>query len=107
MSLSDDENRRWKELEAELGQERRLVVLARRLRIMPSPWVMLGWAAGAALGFALYIAGAVTHTGGAVIAGVAILAVTLVLAGIALIATGVNDVRRQRRLYGRDGKGRP
>jgi hypothetical protein len=94
MSLSDYERRRWRELEAELSRQRRPAALARRLEVMPSYSVMLWWDIGGALGLALVTAGAAVHSGSVLAAGVSILTTTLVLTGIALIATGVCDVRR-------------
>ena len=96
MTMSDDERRRWAELEAELSKHNRLAALTRRLGDMPWPLIILWWAIGGALGLALVVAGAVVHSSGLVAAGAISLTATVVPTGIALIATGLNDYRRQR-----------
>jgi len=96
MSLSESERRRWTELEIELSRERRLVALNRRLGGMPSRRIILGWAIGGTLGLAIALSGGLVHSAAILTAGVAILAATQVLNGIALIATGVSDIRRHR-----------
>lgn len=102
--MSDYEQRRWEELEAELSRQRRLAALARRLGVMPSPRIILWWAIGAALGLALAVSGVAAHAAAVLAAGAAVLTATLLLVGIALIATGVSDIRRQR--YRLEGHGR-
>ena len=96
MTMSDDERRRWAELEAELSKHHRLAALTRRLGDMPWPLIILWWAIGGALGLALVVAGAVVHSSGLVAVGAVSLTATVVPTGIALIATGLNDYRRQR-----------
>jgi Protein of unknown function (DUF3040) len=102
MPLSGYEQRRWRELEAQLAQEQRLVRLAARLGQAgrdargPSRASAL-WAVGGGLGLALAIAGAVLHNTILNFAGVALLAATLVLVGIALIVLGLGHSRRDRR----------
>lgn len=94
--MSDSERRRWAELETELSRERRLAALSRRLGIMPSPRVILWWAIGGTLGLLLAVSGAIAHSGAVLATAAGILTATLVVIGIALIATGVSDIRRNR-----------
>lgn len=102
MPMSGYEQRRWRELEAQLARERRLVRLAHRLeppRVgagFPSRASVL-WATGGCLGLALAVVGAMMHNTTLNIAGVAILAATLVLVGAALIVSGIGRSRRERR----------
>ena len=94
--MSDSERRRWTEVETELSRERKLAARSRRLGVMPSPVLILCWAIGAALGLALVLPGIVVHSAPVLTAGAVILATTCELTGIALIATGLKDMRRQR-----------
>ncbi len=102
MPMSGYEQRRWRELEAQLSRERHLVRLARRLEPpragagFPSRASVL-WATGGCLGLALAIVGAVMHNPTLNLAGVAILAATLVLVGAALVVAGIGRSRRDRR----------
>ena len=106
MTMSDDERRRWAELEAELSKQHRLAALTRRLGDMPWPVIILWWAIGGTLGLALVVSGAVMHRSGLVAAGAVSLSATVVPTGIALIVTGLNDYRRQRRWQGHQGSGK-
>jgi hypothetical protein len=104
MRMSDSERRSWTELETELATERRLVSLSRRVGVMPSPALYLGWAIGAIAGLALVLPGIVVHSAAMLTAGAVVLVATAELAGIALVATGVSDaIRHSRRPqnYGR------
>jgi len=105
MTMSDDERRRWAELEAELSRQHRLAALTRRLGNMPWPLIILWWGIGGILGLALVVSGAVVHSSGVVAAGAISLIATVVPTGIALIATGLNDYRRQRRWPDHHGYG--
>ncbi len=100
MPLSGYEQRRWRELEAQLARERRLARLARRLG-KPSPArpqrTSALWALGGCLGLALAIAGAAFHNAALNMAGVALMAATLMLVGIALILIGLGRSRRDHR----------
>lgn len=110
MPMSEYEQRRWRELEAQLAQERRLVALARRVgsvraeppdpgpartrvRIPSRTYVL--WALGGSLGLILVVLGAVTHDALVNTAGVAVLTGSLVLVGVALIAVGLTRSRRE------------
>lgn len=106
MTMSDDERRRWAELEAELSRQHRLAALTRRLGDMPWPLIILWWAIGGILGLALVVSGAVVHSSGVVAAGAISLTATVVPTGIALIATGLNDYRRQRHWPDHHGYGK-
>ena len=94
--MSDSERRRWTDVEAELSRERRLAALSRRLGVTPSPWLILCWAIAATLGLALVLPGIVVHSVSMLTAGAVILATTCELSGVALIATGLRDMWRQR-----------
>ena len=110
MPMSEYEERRWRELEAQLAQERRLVALARRLGAarteprdpvrprtrarIPSRTYFL-WALGGSLGLILVVLGGVTHNSLVDTAGVIVLTGSLVLVGVALIAAGLTRSRRE------------
>ena len=110
MPMSEYEERRWRELEAQLAQERRLVALARRLGSarteprdpvrprtrarIPSRTYFL-WALGGSLGLILVVLGGVTHNPLLDTAGVIVLTGSLVLVGVALIAVGLTRSRRE------------
>ena len=110
MPMTEYEQRRWRELEAQLAQERRLVALARRLgsvrteppdpepartraRIPSRTYVL--WGLGGSLGLILVLLGAVTHDALVNTAGVVVLTGSLVLVGVALIAVGLTRSRRE------------
>jgi Protein of unknown function (DUF3040) len=109
MPMSEYEQRRWSELEAQLAQERRLVALARRLssvRTEPSPpgprrtraripsRTYFLWGLGGSIGLILVLLGGVTHNALVNTAGVVVLTGSLVLVGVALIAVGLTRSRR-------------
>ena len=110
MPMSEYEERRWRELEAQLARERRLVSLARRLGSVrteprsparprtrariPSRTYFL-WALGGSLGLVLVLLGGVTHNALIDTAGVIVLTGSLVLVGVALIAVGLTRSRRE------------
>ena len=110
MPMSEYEQRRWRELEAQLAQERRLVALARRLgsarpeprdprpartraRIPSRTYIL--WGLGGSLGLILLVLGGVTHNAMVNTAGVVVLTGSLVLVGVALIAVGLTRSRRE------------
>jgi len=110
MPMSEYEQRRWRELEAQLAQERRLVALARRLgavrteprhpepartraRIPRRTYAL--WGFGGTIGLVLVLLGAVTHNAMINTAGVVVLTGSLVLVGVALIAVGLTRSRRE------------
>ena len=110
MPMSEYEQRRWRELEAQLAQERRLVALARRLgsvrpephspaltrtrtRIPPRTYFL--WGLGGSIGLILVLLGGVTHNAMINTAGVVVLTGSLVLVGVALIAVGLTRSRRE------------
>ncbi len=110
MPMSEYEQRRWSELEAQLAQERRLVALAHRLgsvRTEPRPTRPVRtraripartyalWGLGGSIGLILVLLGNVTHNGLLDTAGVVVLTGSLVLAGAALIAVGLTRSRRE------------
>ena len=110
MPMSEYEQRRWRELEAQLAQERRLVALARRLgSVRPEPRdpgpartraripsrTYILWGLGGSLGLILLVLGGVTHNAMVNTAGVAVLTGSLVLVGVALIAVGLTRSRRE------------
>lgn len=106
MPMSEDERRRLREAEAELAGQRQLVKLARRLgeasidKGMGRAIVL--WGVGGSLGLILVVAGAVAHSTATEAAGVAILIVTLLVVGVALIAVQVyGDLREHRLAQGR------
>ena len=110
MPMSEYEERRWRELEAQLARERRLVALARRLGSartephhltqprtrarIPSRTYFL-WALGGSVGLILVVLGGVTHNSLVDTAGVIVLTGSLVLVGVALIAVGFTRSRRE------------
>ena len=110
MPMSEYEQRRWRELEAQLAQERRLVALARRLgsvrtephqpvptrtraRIPSRTYIL--WGLGGSIGLILVLLGGVTHDAMINTAGVVVLTGSLVLVGVALIAVGLTRSRRE------------
>jgi hypothetical protein len=110
MPMSEYEQRRWRELEEQLAQERRLVALARRLgsvrtephhpaptrtraRIPPRTYIL--WGLGGSIGLILVLLGGVTHDAMINTAGVVVLTGSLVLVGVALIAVGLTRSRRE------------
>ena len=112
MPMSEYEERRWRELEAQLAQERRLVALARRVgsvrtepRYPPRPRTRTRaripsrtyflWALGGSLGLILVLVGGVTHNALVSTAGIIVLTGSLVLVGVALIAVGLTRSRRE------------
>ena len=108
MPMSEYEERRWRELEAQLAQERRLVALARRVGSVrteprhqprtrariPSRTYFL-WALGGSIGLVLVLLGGVTHNALVNTAGIIVLTGSLVLVGVALIAVGLTRSRRE------------
>jgi hypothetical protein len=109
MPMSEYEQRRWSELEAQLAQERRLVALARRLSSVPTEPPAPGpprtraripsrtyflWGVGGSIGLILVLLGGVTHNALVDTAGVVVLTGSLVLVGVALIAVGLTRSRR-------------
>lgn len=106
MPMSEDEQRKLREAEAELADERGLAKLARRLGEASIDKglgrTIVLWGVGGSLGLILVVAGAVVHSTAAAAAGVAILIVTLLAVGIALIAVQVyGDLREHRLAQGR------
>ena len=110
MPMSEYEERRWRELEAQLAQERRLVALARRVgsvrtepRHQPRPRTRARipsrtyflWALGGSIGLILVLLGGVTHNALVNTAGIIVLTGSLVLVGVALIAVGLTRPRRE------------
>jgi hypothetical protein len=99
MPMSDDEQRKLEELEAELGGQRRLASLARHLgsanvdKGLRRVVVLL--IAGGGSGLIMVIAGAAVHSGATLIAAVIVLAATMILSGIASIAVEVSGLRKQ------------
>lgn len=110
MPMTEYEERRWRELEAQLARERRLVALARRLgtvrteprhpkpartraRIPHRTYVL--WGLGGSIGLILVLLGSVTHNALIDTAGVVVLTGSLVLVGVALIAVGLTRSRRE------------
>jgi hypothetical protein len=111
MPMSEYEERRWRELEAQLAQERRLVSLARKVgqirtepRYTPAPRprtraripsrTYFLWALGGSIGLILVLLGGVTHNALVNTAGIIVLTGSLVLVGVALIAVGLTRSRR-------------
>ncbi len=101
MSMSDDERRRLRELEAEIAQQRRLVRLARQLE---SANVYTGfrritmlWIAGGSVGLVLVIAGAAVPSTALLTAAVVILTATVLTVGVASIVIEVAGHRREQR----------
>jgi hypothetical protein len=64
--------------------------------VMPSPLLILCWVIAASLGLALVVPGVIVHSASMLTAGAVVLATTSELTGVALIAVGVKDMRRQR-----------
>ena len=110
MPMSEYEQRRWRELEAQLARERRLVAVARRLgSVRPEPRDPLParararipsrtyilWGLGGSLGLILLVLGGVTHNAMVNTAGVVVLTGSLVLVGVALITVGLTRSRRE------------
>jgi hypothetical protein len=110
MPMSEYEQRRWSELEAQLAQERRLVALAHRLgsvRTEPRPArpartrariparTYALWGLGGSVGLILVLLGSVTHNALINTAGIVVLTGSLVLVGAALIAVGLTRSRRE------------
>jgi hypothetical protein len=107
MPMSEDERRQLREAEAELADHRQLGRLARRLgeasvdKGMGRAIVL--WAVGGSLGLSLAIVGAVAHSTAAEAAGVVILAATLLLVGVTLIAVQVyGDLREHEHRLAQD-----
>jgi hypothetical protein len=98
MTLSGEEERQWRQLEGQLAQEPRLVVLAGQLA-ESSPMApmtrmaMLLWALGSGIGLLVGVIGFATGDNDMGMAGVTILVVTVVLAGIALMMIGLTSLR--------------
>lgn len=101
MPLSDGEQRRLRELESELAQQRRMVSLSHRLRSANVDTglhrVTVLWIAGGSTGLILVVAGAVAHSNAVLAAAVVTLAATLILVGLASLAVEVNGFRREHR----------
>jgi len=102
MPMSEYERRQLREAEAELGDQRQLAKLARRLGEASVDKgmgrIILLWAVGGSLGLILVVVGAVVHSIAAGAAGVVILIVTLLVVGVALIAVQVYGDLHERRL---------
>ena len=101
MPLSSSEQRRWRELEAQLAKDRRLARVSRRLtagyRGGVPRWTSAVWVAGGGLGLLAAILGASLHSRPLDIAGLAVLTATTVLTGGVLIVAGVRGRWRHRR----------
>jgi hypothetical protein len=101
MPMSEEEQRRLRELEGQLDQQRRMVRLARQLSAASvytgTRRISVLWIAGGALGLILFIAGAVAHVDALLAAGVIIVAGTLMIAGVAAIVVEVRGSRREDR----------
>jgi hypothetical protein len=118
VALTGEERRRWRELERQLRQDRRLTAHLMRFRIV-SGWrrdvattragtavPAITWVPAtimACLGLILVGAGEYARSGTLVMAAVWVLIVALVLAGGALVLIGTSDIRRDRR-RGKSGK---
>lgn len=91
MPMSEHERREWRDLEAQLSHEPQLVRLARQLGGggMPRRTTTL-WLAGGGLGAALVGVGTAGHSLAISDAGVAVLIVTLLVVGVALVVVGWN-----------------
>jgi hypothetical protein len=108
MELPTEEQRRWRELAAELRRDRLLAAHAARFDAIVR-WrrnveaartgtaipavIWMPAAAGGFLGLALVTAGALVRNGALSTAGMAVLVSTLVLAGVALLAIGTAGSR--------------
>jgi Protein of unknown function (DUF3040) len=97
--LSDEELRQWRELEAELAKEPRLVRLANRLAntnpnaLMPrTAWLL--WISGTSVGLIIVVAGWIANDSSVGMAGAGILILTVVLAGMATLMIGISGIRR-------------
>lgn len=101
MPLSASEQRRWRELEAQLAKDRRLARVSRRLtaesRGGVPRWTSVVWVAGGGLGLLAAILGAVLRSKVLDTAGLAVLTGTILLTGGVLVVTGVRGCWRQRR----------
>ena len=99
MPLSDEEQRRLRELEGQLDQQQRLVKLARKLSAASvytaTRRIAALWIAGSVLGLIIFIAGVAAHINALLAVGVLIVAGTLMIAGVAAIAVEVRDTRRE------------
>ena len=100
MPMSEDERRQLREAETELADQRQLAKLARRLGEASVDKGMgrtiALWAVGGSLGLILFVVGAIGHSTAAEAAGVAILAVTLLVVGIVLIVVQIYGDLRER-----------
>jgi hypothetical protein len=97
--LSEDELRRWQDIEAELAREQRLVRLAKRLAdrstnsfIPRAAWLL--WVTGSTVGLIIAIVGWATNDSSVGMAGIGILVLTVILAGMALMMIGITGMRR-------------
>jgi hypothetical protein len=114
MELPTEEQRRWRELAAELRHDRRLAAhVARfdaivrwrqnmetaRAGIAIPAVIWMPATVGGCLGLGLAIAGTMTRSNDMSAAGMAVLVTTLILAGIALVTIGTAGTRD------RDGPG--
>jgi len=101
MPMPEDERRELGELETQLSRQPRLVKLARRLSSASADTGLrrtsVLWGAGGAVGLSLVAAGAVAHRTAAGTAGVVILIVTLLVAGVAVFVIAVRGQRREGR----------
>lgn len=118
MALTGEERRRWRELERQLRQDRRLTAHLMRFRIV-SGWrrdiataragaavPAITWVPAtimACLGVILVGAGEYYRNGTVVMAAMWVLITALILAGGALVLIGTADTRRDRR-RGRRGQ---
>jgi hypothetical protein len=97
MVLSGEEQERWREVEAELARDRRLVGLARRLASvgvgLPVKTCVL-WLVGGITGLILVIAGDAQGHRELVAAGLDVLIGTVLVAGVLLIVIGVAHGQR-------------
>ncbi len=94
MGLSGDEQDRWREVAAELAQERRLVSLSRKLAFVGvgvglPVRTCLFWLVGGLTGLGILLAGGLSHSHALVIAGVDVLIATVLIAGVLLVVLGV------------------
>lgn len=101
MPMSDDEQRKLQELEAELAGQRRMVNLSHRLSSANVDTglrrVTVLWIAGGSTGLIMVVAGALVHGTAVLAAAVVILATTLILAGAASLGVEVSGYRREHR----------
>jgi hypothetical protein len=112
VALTGEEQRRWRELERQLRQDRRLIAHLMRFHIV-SGWrrdvataragtgvPAITWVPAtimACIGLILVGAGGYTRNGTVVMAAMYVLITALILAGGALILIGTADIRRDRR----------